>query len=453
MINLQATLKAAKDSHGAAFEKVKSFEPKIEARAFDDATDGPLFEAAKTELEKFAAEIGRIQVLVDAEQRSLGFNLIGKRKRDTESDARKRFSLSKFLLGVATGKMEGFEAEMNEQGLKEARDASLSVVGAMIPTFVGKNPDTPFGEPESRDLLVGTTTAGGHLVATELNQLIQFLDPNLVTRKLGARYLTDLVGHQDFPRKTARATGGWVTEVATATESSPTFDKITMTPKRVSTFIEASLQMITQGNLSVENMVRDDLNECVSRAIDFAALFGTGLAPVPAGIVLGSTGTPSVSAGVSTVALGAAGAVPTWANMVDMESQVAGSDALNGKMGYLMHPLMSGKLKTVARDAVAGGYIWEGRNDMGGSVNGYPALTSSLVPKVLVKGASGAVCHAILFGNWNELLIGRWGGVNVVVDPYTRAADGIIKFTINSFFDVALRHGASFAAILDAKTS
>lgn len=85
---------------------------------------------------------------------------------------------------------------------------------------------------------------------------------------------------------------------------------------------------------------------------------------------------------------------------------------------------------------------------------GYRVLATSGVPSNLVKGNSGGVCHAIIFGSFNELIVGQFGpGLDILVDPYTGSAAGTVRVRALLDVDIALRHGQSFSFIKDAKLS
>ena len=72
------------------------------------------------------------------------------------------------------------------------------------------------------------------------------------------------------------------------------------------------------------------------------------------------------------------------------------------------------------------------------------------MPSTLTKGASTGVCHAVLFGVWPELLVGEWGALEILVDPYRLKKQGMIEITGIYMADVQVKHAASFAAIVDA---
>ena len=74
------------------------------------------------------------------------------------------------------------------------------------------------------------------------------------------------------------------------------------------------------------------------------------------------------------------------------------------------------------------------------------------VPADLTKGTAEDICSAIIFGNWQDLLIGTWGGLDMILDPYTNSTTGRVVLTVFQSVDIAVRHPESFAAILDATT-
>lgn len=349
-----------------------------------------------------------------------------------ESKASKQYSLLRAISLTSRGKqLDGIEAEMHQEAQKEIRDAGLTMEGNLqVPSMVFK-----------RDLTAGTTTAGGHTIATDLGDLIPILDPKLQTETLGATVLRGLTGDLKFPRGNADATATWEGENDANAETSPTFDQITLSPNRVGAFTDLSKQLLVQSSIDVENYVRNRLNFAVRKAVDSAAINGSGSGNVPEGIL-------NVT-GIGDVAGGTNGAVPTWANIVGLETEVAVDDADMGRLAYLLTPGVRGLLKSTVLDAGSGQFIWgQGSTEL----NGYTAAVSTQVPSALTKGTSND-CHAIVFGNWAELLIGQWAGIDLVVDPYTSSKNALVTLVVNSWWDIAVKHPESFAAMLDAKLS
>ena len=300
----------------------------------------------------------------------------------------------------------------------------------------------------TRDLTKGTPSAGGYTVATELlsAQFIELLRNKMVVRQLGARVLGGLVGDIAIPSQTGGATAYWVTEGNAPTESQQTFGQVPLTPKTVGAYTDISRKLLLQSSIDVEAFVRADLATILALAIDAAAINGSSTSGQPTGI-LNTTGIGSVECGTN-------GDDPTYGKIVDLETEVAIDNADLGALAYLTNAKVRGKLKQTFTNATYGETpVWQNGTKPGwGILNGYDAAVSNQVPSNLTKG-SGANLSAIIFGNWNDLIIGEWGALDILVDPYTGGAAGTVRVRVLQDVDIAVRHAESFAAIKDAKTA
>jgi len=369
------------------------------------------------------------------------------RGSDNPDAVKKRYSILRAIRNIAEGRQhEGIEAEMFQEADREARSAGVSLSGTIrIPGMLSRMSN----EYEKRaDLSVGTTTAGGYTVQNTLGELIPILQPKLVTEALGADVLRGLTSNFTLPRNNGDSAAAWEGENTDADQTDVTFDQVAMTPKRLACFTVIGKQLMFQSSIDVENLVRRRMNFAVSKAVDTAAINGSGTSNQPTGVLNTS--------GIGSVAIGTNGGNPTWAHIVSLETTVAVGDADMGRLGYLTTPGVRGKLKGTEKASSTGMFVWtdERAGDSRlGQLNGLNAFTSTLVPSTLTKGTSSGVCHAIVFGNWEELVIGQWAGVDMTVDNITLAGKAQIKIIINSWWDIAVKHAASFAAIKDATIS
>lgn len=298
------------------------------------------------------------------------------------------------------------------------------------------------GKMGQRDLVVGTPTAGGNLVATELlaSSFIDILVNQMKVMQMGTTMLTDLQGNIAIPRATSGSTGYWVAENTSSTESQQAFDQVALTPKTAGAFVDYSRRLLLQSSLAVEGFVRMDIARTIALMIDSAAIQGTGASNQPRGILN--------TAGIGSVAGGTNGLAPTWDHVVDLESALANLNAPNGSLGYLTNTKVRGRLKRTQMFSGTNGIpVWQG-----GALNDIRAEVSNQVPSNLTKGSSSGVCSAILFGNWADLIIGMWGGLDIMLDPYTGATSGTRRVIALQDVDVNVRYPASFAAMLDALT-
>ena len=300
-----------------------------------------------------------------------------------------------------------------------------------------------------RDLVVGAPTAGGNTVATEVfgSSFIELLRNALVMDKLGITWLRDLNGNVAIPSATGSATSYWVAENGAPTDSQQTVGQVTLTPKTVGAFTDYSRRLLLQASIDIEAFVRADLAAIIAQAVQYAAINGAGASNEPTGVLNTS--------GIGSVALGTNGAVPTYDSQVDLEAAVANSNADVGNLGFLTNSKARGKLrKTQEFSSTNGKAVWTSGRERGiGDVLGYDAVVTNAVPSNLVKGSSGSVCSAEIFGNWSELLLGMWGGLDIMLDPYTGSSSGTKRVVALQDLDVAVRHVASFAAIKDMLTT
>lgn len=332
---------------------------------------------------------------------------------------------------------------------KEASDEYLKRSGAklrgqfVIPPDVLKSRFNPTGK---RDLVVGTDTAGGHLVATELmgQSFIELLRNAMQISKLGATILNDLNGNVAIPRKTGGATAYWVGENTAGTESQQAFDQVALSPKTVTAFTDYSRQLLLQSSIDVDNMVKADLALTIALAIDLAGINGSGASDDPKGI-LNQTGIGDVAGGTN-------GAAPTYAHIVSIWKEVAQDNAAFGGLGWLTNAIMMAKLAQTEKFSGTGKTIVEDLPDAAGltKILGMAAAMSNQAPSTLTKGTSND-CSAIIFGNFRDLIIGYWGGLDVLVDPYTGGTAGTVRVVVHQSCDVAVRHPESFAAMQDAR--
>ena len=359
-----------------------------------------------------------------------------------EADLRK-YSLLRAIRALASKDWRGADLE------KEASDA--------VARQLGRDPQGFFvpmdwmrsgysvANMERRDLTAGTNSAGGYTVATDVlaSSFIELLRNRMMVRAAGATMLADLQGNVAIPSQSAGATAYWVAENGAPTESQQTLGQVSLTPKTVGAYTDYSRRLLMQSSIDVEAFVRSDLATVLALAIDLAALHGTGASNQPTGI--------AATSGIGSVAGGTNGLAPAWSHIVGLETEVAIDNADIGRLSYMTNAKVRGKLKQTAKVASTDSVMIWGDSDT--PLNGYPAFVTNQVSSTLDKGTSTGVCSAIFFGNWADLLIGMWGGLDILVDPYTGSTAGTTRIVALQDVDVAVRHAQSFAAMLDALTA
>jgi HK97 family phage major capsid protein len=332
-----------------------------------------------------------------------------------------------------------FEFEASEAALRVENRSLRGGAQVVIPYDV-------LAHAGRRDLIVATSTMGGYTVGTDTlgASFVDLLKNKTFAIQAGATVLSGLQGMVAIPTLATSATAYWVAENTAPTEGAMNFGQLTMTPKMLGAWVDVSRRLLIQSSIDVENFVRGELASQIAVELDRAILNGAGTGSEPLGILAATT--------VGTTTAGANGAAPTWQHMVDLETLVANNNADRGAMGYFVNSKVRGKLKTVVKSTSAvAGFIWD-NTDM--PVNGYRTFVTNNVPSTLTKGTSTAICSAAIFGAWQDVVLGQWGGgVDLQVDPYTGSSAGTLRIVALTDVDVLIRRPGSFAYIKDLLTT
>lgn len=308
-----------------------------------------------------------------------------------------------------------------------------------------------FQEVRKRTMSIGEDSSMGYFVPNEiLAGYIELLRAESVVMGMGATVLDNLRGVPvQLPKQTGGATAYWVGENESITASDLTTGMITLTPKKIGALVKVSNETLKYTNPSAEAVIRNDLFTTIALAIDLAALRGSGSDNEPCGI--------ANTASINTVAIGDNGGAPTFDYLYDMQYELQYDNAFRGKLGFLFHPatrrrLVKTKIAQYSTDA-GGDYIIQPMVSDQALVSwmGFPYKMTTQIPINLKKGNS-TNCTEIYFGNWAELLIGMWGGIELMASKETSTAFQTDQTWIRILqsIDIQVRHPESFCLINDA---
>lgn len=354
---------------------------------------------------------------------------------DLSKKERRQYSIARAILQFSEGTFDGLEREVHDELEKQLPENYKRRGGVLVATRYGGRK-----VEERAGLDSGTSTKGAEVKFVEPGEFIDLLRNAMKVAALGARMLSGLRGPVTFPRQTGAATAVWVGENSGSdvSESNATLGTKTLSPKTLQGTTSFSRQLLAQAVIDTENFVRTDLAQVHALSIDAAAIAGTGSSNQPTGILNTS--------GVSLVAIGTNGGNPTYDHMVDLETAIGEANGLIGDPAYLTTPGIKGRLKKTQEFSSSNGLaVWRG-----GEVNGYRAEASQQVPSTLTKGTSSGNCHAAILGIWEQLLVGEWGALELIVDPFRLKKQGMIEVTSFQMVDILARIAECFAVIKDA---
>ena len=273
-----------------------------------------------------------------------------------------------------------------------------------------------------------TTVTGNHtvvtspeIVETKIENILEPLYAESALGKLGVRWYTGLpMGDVSVPVM-GKGTVGWKSETAAATVYANTFTNVTLSPHRLTAFVDISNQLIAQDTVGVEAAIRRDIVTAISDKFE-ATIFGdAAIDDAPAGIL-------------STGILNEATAITTFADLCNAEAKVEAANVI-GAMKYLMNPSAKAVLRAMAKSSKNTQLVLEG-----GEVDGVPAVVTSNVATTDNKKVA-------IYGNFDNLAVASWGQIDIKVDEYTQAINGCTRLIVTAYFDAKPLRKEAFAVV------
>lgn len=338
---------------------------------------------------------------VDNELRDLNNKLNNK---ETKTTMKENFSLLKAVRAIANNQtLDERSQEVVNAGIAEMRKSGQSYSGQIV-----------LPVEERADVQATKAGKGQEIVAEDKLNILAPLRDALVLSAAGANFMTGLVGNVSIPTYSG-STVGWAGEVDAASDGAGTFGEVELSPKRLTAYVDISKQFLIQDSVSAEALLRKDIVDALSNKLE-ATILGAvaGDATKPAGLFAGVT--------ADTTAI-------TFADILKME-QTLEEKNVSGNIKFIASPAAKAVLRTTA----VGGTKSDLRMLMeGNEIDGIPTLVTN-----------GMTAKGLILGNFNDLVIGQWGGIDLTVDPYTQAANGKIRLVVNAYFDAKPQRAASF---------
>lgn len=326
---------------------------------------------------------------------------INKNKKDNNIIMKNNFSLLRAINDIANGKqLDPVNAEVVSLAQSEMRNAGMAFNGQI---------QVPYEERAT----ITVNVEGEDVVATDVWNIMDPLRAKNVLAEAGAQIYTGLVNNVKIPIL-SKSQVSWEGETAPAKDASAAFTHVELSPKRLTAYMDISKQFLIQtDNLQAEAKLRNDLIAAVTSKLEETVLGSeAGTTTQPAGIFNGATVLD----------------VSTFKNITDLEADIE-IENVYGELKYVMDPKAKAALRNMPRSEDHTRLVMEN-----GEVDGTPALvTSNIAEKKLVVG------------DWSNLIIGQWGGLDLTVDAFTQAINGCVRLVINAYFDAKVARPEAFA--------
>ena len=327
-----------------------------------------------------------------------------------EEKVQRNYSFFKHINGITDGKLEGAEKEMQEQAEHEARNIGKTVNGAGIP-----------GSMFEKRASINSNIAG-----TSVEAFVDAIREEAIYTKLGAKFM-NLTSDARIPIINKQSTAWMAGEDDDAADGGAAFTSVTLSPNRIAGYANISKELLHQNGAGVESAIMADLGKSVADNICDAMFSSTNVTNAPTAI--------ANTTGVLTFTESSySDATSMFKDLVLAEQELAENGSLSGNLAYVLHPTFLNELKRAAQVAGVNPGM-QGMNYNQQVVNGYPVYYSSHC------GNSAGVSADGLFCDWSNVQVGMFGGVDIVVDPYSVAIANQVRLVVNTLIDFKLPQG------------
>lgn len=341
------------------------------------------YELRKTEIETINKELRNL---------SEKFETQDNKNISTNMNKEVRFSLLNAIRNVANNKpQDPITAEILERGQNEFRSYGMSYTGQIqIPSV------------EERASLT-VQAEGEDVVAVDLFDVVTPIKEKNVLVLAGAKFITGLSGDVKVPRITS-ASVEWVDETGDAPNGEPTFNSVTLSPKRLSTVIEVSKQFLIQSGHDSERLLRELIVDAINSKLESTILGNeAGTNNKPAGLFHG--------ANVKSIS--------TFQDLCDFESELENVDDAK----YIISNKAKSGLRNMSKSTKSTQLVMEG-----GEIDGTQAFVTTRMKEE--KG--------LVYGDMSKIYITQHGPLDITLDNLTLSHKGSVRLVVSAYYDCKL---------------
>lgn len=329
-----------------------------------------------------------------------------KEEKNNRNKKMKTFNITSAIrskLNASYEMPEGLQ-EVIDATANEMRTAGVEVTGLAIP-FELRVADKIEGPISGAEINATITDVNGKsTIHTDYQSILAPVFNANVLSEFDT--LTGLRGNVEIPRY-GGASAFWKGELKKAGQTTLKFDAITAKPKRLTSYVDLSKQLLMQSDYNVEQFVREQIALAITRKLQETILGdGAGDADTPAGLFYNADTKANFD----------------FATLAGIEKDAEKANVTNN-LGYIINPDLKATMRTTLKSNVAGAqYIYDNNEILGQHT-------------VVSNDAKG-----LLYGDLKQIVICVWGnGIDMTVDPYTLAQYDAIRITVNFYVDFVNR--------------
>ena len=315
-----------------------------------------------------------------------------------EKEIVREFSFGKAVRAAFGGKLDGVELEMAQEGQKEMTAIGRSANGVVIPSMI-----------LNRAVVTENGTSG-----IETQSFVDAVYANTILDDLGVTRVTSTTD-QRIPILGA-VTTQWEGETDAAADGGSAMSKKDLAPKRLASYVDFSKQAAMQHNESLETALRNSIAQAVGAKVEYA-LF-TDDSSNGSYNYLGQGKTPVTNANITSL-------------MMALVEEVQSNNHNRGNLGFAISNDLFSEVYTAAQVSGVNPLI------INEAIMGVKAMFSNQIADITNP--------AVYYGDFSKVQICQFGGVEILVDPYTQAVSGTNRLILNSYWDAALVQGAAIS--------
>ena len=351
---------------------------------------------------------------------------------DLSRTERSRFNIANLILALHEGpknpkayERAAFEFEVSTESERNLPDG-VQMQGTAVPWSVISGHRGPIPPRSQRGpILANSGTTGASLIASD-HLSAQFIDaqtPMNVLQQTAMITVADLHGDVEIPRQLSRSTPAMAAENADATETGPTFGAVTLSPKRAAAWKSFSGKLLLQSSPDIQDLVMGDFRREIGLLVDRQGLNGSGSSNEAQG-VLNVTGINSVDFSTD--------GKPSFEEVIQTYEAILTDNFQISDLTWLCTPAGWTHFKKTPRQS-------------GGAEGNFILQNGRVADEAMLIVTNQLPAGSHLLGDFSQLIMGSWGSLDVIVDPYTQARKHNIEVTANAYIDFAVRQPAAFA--------
>ena len=344
---------------------------------------------------------------------------------DSSNNLARSFSISKAIVAAAEGRqLDGAEAEVTAEGRRQFAGTRGQIV---IPNFVLDAQKRAVYGNDSTSGSIDSAVTGRQTLAVGYQQALH-VQP--LAEQLGAR-VVDAVGSATMLIPYLGRTAAGSTAEGAAATSSATFSELSLTPTRYARVATYSALALRTTGQALDSILTADFQQAHTSAHDAVAF---------AAIRSNSTYTLATENGTNGLE------ATSLANVFELAKDAMSATGTNDAPALVCSPegykvmntaTASGLYQTLATAYTAGTgqSVRQATNLSDGDFDAADVIDGAVAGTIAGAGL-------VIAGDMGSCVIAKWGGIDVVIDPFSDNDKGLITLAANSYCSAGITRDA-----------